>query len=115
VDSSIPVDVKFLGATVAEVALGDRHSCARKEGGTLWCWGYNDYGQLGDGTTVHKSSPGGVPALGTAVVEVALGGHQSCARKEDGSLWCWGRNDFGQLGDGTTALRSSPVVVAPCP
>jgi alpha-tubulin suppressor-like RCC1 family protein len=108
---SSPVQIVALAATAVDVVLGDYHSCARKQDGTLWCWGHNDSGQLGDGTTVKKSSPAQVPALGATVVEVSLGGAHSCARKQDGTLWCWGRNDYGQLGDGTTVQKSSPVQV----
>jgi alpha-tubulin suppressor-like RCC1 family protein len=115
VNKSSPVAVTALGATVAEVALGFGHTCARKQNGTLFCWGLNASGQLGDGTTVTKSSPVPVTALGATVVAVALGGHHSCARKEDGTLSCWGDNYYGQLGDGTSADKSSPVGVPLCP
>src|SRR5262249_20259299 len=98
-------------STVVQVALGGAysfvvgHSCARKVDGTLWCWGRNDIGQLGDGTTANQTTPvqAGAATLGSNVAEVALGGNHSCARKTDGTLWCWGDNGTGQLGDGTTA------------
>src|SRR6185295_1544489 len=92
------------GPCVVEVAAGQFHTCARKGDGTLWCWGANDDGQVGDGTTdTPKPSPVQVAALGTSVVEVAAGSApQTCARKGDGTLWCWGRNEYGQVGDGTT-------------
>jgi alpha-tubulin suppressor-like RCC1 family protein len=108
---STPVEVTAFGTTVVDVALGDFHSCARKQDGTLWCWGYNVYGQLGNGATVNKSSPVELTALGTTVVDVALGRDHTCARKQDGTLRCWGNNYSGQLGDGTTADKSSPVEV----
>jgi alpha-tubulin suppressor-like RCC1 family protein len=111
VNKSSPAQVTALGTTVAEVALGERHTCARKTDGTLWCWGYNIFGQLGDGSTTNRSSPVQVTALGTTVAEVALRGLHSCARKTDDSLWCWGYNIYGQLGDGTTTDRSTPVAV----
>ena len=74
--------------------------------------GINSYGQLGDGTTVHKLSP---VRIGTDNdwAEVAAGGGYgygfTVARKRDGSLWAWGFNDYGQLGDGTTVQKLSPV------
>jgi alpha-tubulin suppressor-like RCC1 family protein len=108
----LPVEAALLGTTAVEVAAGVFHTCARKADGSLWCWGRNAYGQLGDGTLLDRASPVQVAALGTMVVGVALGGHHSCARKADGSLWCWGRNAYGQLGDGTLLDRASPVQVA---
>ena len=83
-----------------ELDLGDHHACARKGDGTLWCWGMNNYGQIGDGGTADKKAPAHVQALGTAVAELATGGYHTCARKGDGSVWCWGLNDFGQIGAG---------------
>src|SRR5262249_10343745 len=102
--SPVQAGAGTLGGAVAEVALGYSHTCARKIDGTLWCWGDNSSGQLGDGTTVNKSSPVqiGAGTLGSAVAEVALGSYHTCARKTDGTLWCWGYNTSGELGDGTT-------------
>ena len=89
------MQVGALGTLVAEVAAGRSHTCARKTDGTLWCWGENDNGQLGDGTSKSKSSPVQVGALGTLVAEVAAGGNHTCARKTDGTLWCWGTDGTG--------------------
>ena len=111
VDKSSPVQVTSLGSSVVEVALGIGHTCARKQDGTLWCWGGNGNGELGDGTTVSKSSPVQVTALGAAVAGVALGSTHTCARKQNGTLWCWGRNLFGQVGDGTNTDKHNPVQV----
>jgi hypothetical protein len=107
-----PVQVTALGTSAVEVAASFSHTCARKQDGTLWCWGDNYYGQLGDGTTVWpKTSPVQVAALGASAVEVAAGEAHTCARKGDGTLWCWGNNYYGQLGDGTTTDKLSPVQV----
>ena len=97
-----PVQVAALGTSVAEVAASGSHTCARKTDGTLWCWGDNSNGQLGDGTKTNSSSPMQVVAAGTNLAEVTAGGSYTCARKTDGTLWCWGDNNNGQLGDGTT-------------
>jgi alpha-tubulin suppressor-like RCC1 family protein len=101
-----------LGTAVAQFAVGGTHSCAIKTDGTLWCWGYNDSGQLGDGTTVNKTAPVQVTALGNTVAEVALGYSHTCARKTDGTIWCWGYNSLGELGDGTSTNRTTPVQAA---
>jgi len=104
----LPIQVTALGASVAEVSLGSNHTCARKTDGTLWCWGLNDSGQLGDGTIGSNPLPEQVASLGSSVVQVALGFRQTCARKSDGTLWCWGGNLEGMLGNGTTVSEPCP-------
>ncbi|WP_295578492.1 hypothetical protein [uncultured Lamprocystis sp.] len=84
------------------------HSLAIKPDDSLWAWGYNAYGQLGDGTTDDRSTP--VQVL-TGVAAVAAGWFHSLALKTDGSLWASGGNWNGQLGDGTTTERHTPVRV----
>lgn len=111
-DQATPVQVTSLAASVAEIAAGSWYTCARKGDGTLWCWGENFYGQLGEGTTANKTKPVQVTSLGTSVSAVAAGANHACARKGDGTLWCWGRNEFGELGDGTTTQKTLPVQVA---
>jgi alpha-tubulin suppressor-like RCC1 family protein len=106
-----PTQIASLGTSVAQIAASAYHTCARKTDGSLWCWGLNLYGQLGDGTTANKPSPTQVTSLGTNVAEVAVGTSHTCARQTDGSLWCWGLNSDGQLGDGTTDGKSSPVLI----
>jgi len=86
------------------------HSTRLKQDGTVWVWGYNDYGQLGDGTTTQRSSPVQVPGL-SGVTALTAGGYYTLALRQDGTVRAWGRNDNGQLGDGTTTQRSSPVQV----
>jgi alpha-tubulin suppressor-like RCC1 family protein len=80
-----------------------------KTDGTLWIWGRNHNGQLGDNTTVNKSSPVQTIASTTTWEKVALGYSISSGIKTDGTLWTWGKNQLGQLGDNTTINRSSPV------
>ncbi|MBI4705937.1 MAG: RCC1 repeat-containing protein, partial [Deltaproteobacteria bacterium] len=110
-DKSSPVQVLALGTSAVAVAAGCDYTCAVKADGTLWCWGYNYYGQLGDGTTQDKSLPVEVKALGKTVAAVAVGERHTCAVKTGGTLWCWGYNGTGQLGDGTTQDKTSPVQV----
>ena len=89
------------------IAAGWALTVALKSDGTLWAWGYNDIGQLGDGTTNTRSSP---EQIGTdnKWVSVAAGYDHTAALKSDGTLWAWGWNYYGQLGDGTTNSQSSP-------
>ena len=88
------------------MAFGPSHTLAIKTDGSLWAWGSNEYGQLGDGTGIDWDEP--IKVM-DGVADVNLGTDFSLALKTDGSLWAWGRNDRGQLGDGTTTDRHSPV------
>ncbi len=99
--------------TVSSVYRGSEWTCALMSDGTVRCWGRNDYGQLGDGTTTSRATPAAVPGLSN-VTEVAVGrgfttvtGH-TCARLADSTVRCWGYNSHGQIGDGTTTNRPTP-------
>jgi alpha-tubulin suppressor-like RCC1 family protein len=92
------------------VVSGDEHTLAVKTDGTLWTWGRNTYGQLGQGTTIHHSSP--VQIGSDTDWSKSAGGHNhTLAVKTDGTLWSWGHNHVGQLGLDDTDDRSSPVQV----
>jgi alpha-tubulin suppressor-like RCC1 family protein len=106
---SRPVQVSNL-TDVVSVAAGHAHSLALKSDGTLWVWGGNEHGELGDGTTVQRNTPVRVSSL-AGVVAVAAGSWYSLAVKSDGTVWSWGNNTYGQLGDGTTTDRLTPVQV----
>ncbi|WP_292593947.1 hypothetical protein [Mesotoga sp. UBA5847] len=119
--SSVPTKVKgphgegFL-SDIIDIDCGLNHNIALTRDGTLWSWGYNYYGQLGDGTIENRSTPVEVRGpdeigLMSDVTDIDAGGYSSIALKEDGSIWSWGNNDFGQLGDGTKTIRYSPVQV----
>lgn len=113
IESAVPKQVGSLGSSVAAVVASGAHTCALKNDGTVWCWGANDQGQLGDGTADSHNVPVQVSALGTSVVQVATGTFYShtCARKNDGTVWCWGHGTYGQLGDGTSTSQPLPVKV----
>jgi alpha-tubulin suppressor-like RCC1 family protein len=96
---------------VRRLALGGFFSCALRTDGTVLCWGDNQMGQLGDGTTQARTSPVAVVGL-DRVEEIAAGHHHACARLLTGEIFCWGGNGSGQLGDGTATDRSAPVRVA---
>jgi alpha-tubulin suppressor-like RCC1 family protein len=110
-NSASPVQVTTLGTTVAQVSAGGSHSCARKTDGTLWCWGSNNSGELGDGTITSRATPVQVTTLGALVADVSARGDHTCAVRTDGTGVCWGRNDAGQVGDGTLVDRHTPVQV----
>jgi alpha-tubulin suppressor-like RCC1 family protein len=108
---STPVPVAGLSTGVVFVAAGDTHTCALTVAGGIKCWGDNSYGALGDGTTTSRSAPVDVAGLTSGVARVAAGASFTCAVTTSGGLKCWGRNQAGNLGDGTTANRAAPVNV----
>ena len=93
------------------LSAGDSHVCAILDDGTVHCWGRNDSGQLGDGTTVNRSSPVPVSNLSTAV-SIAAGQNHTCALLSSGVVRCWGDNSSGQLGNGTLTSSTTPVAVS---
>lgn len=107
-----PTDVSGLTSGIVVVSAGARHSCAITEAGGVKCWGANDFGQLGDGTTIARRSPVDVSGLSGSIVAVVAGYAHSCALTTTGAVKCWGLNNYGQLGDGTTSVRRTPVGVS---
>jgi alpha-tubulin suppressor-like RCC1 family protein len=104
--ASIPGPVQLNGAALAgaiAVTAGDFHTCALRTDGTVWCWGsdqVSNYGSL----PVQVTLP-------TSAVAISAGDTHTCAALADGHAWCWGQNSFGELGDGTTTSRTTPVAV----
>lgn len=103
----VPAQVELPGEALA-LSSGDRHVCALLRAGSVWCWGVNDHGQLGSAQDeLFAMRPVRVNDLPKAT-DVTCGDGFSCARTEAGEAYCWGRNDEGQLGDGTTTSRWRP-------
>jgi alpha-tubulin suppressor-like RCC1 family protein len=100
-------------AAAVAVACAESHSCAVISDGTVRCWGNNQYGTLGDGSTTSSTVPKNVSGLKGKISPKALGlgAHHSCAVDSSGGLKCWGENAFGQLGNGTTTNSLKPVPV----
>ncbi len=97
---------------ITAIATGISFSLALKSDGTVWTWGTNTAGQLGDGTTTQRNTPVQVSGLTniTAIAASSFSSH-ALALKNDGTLWAWGNNSTGQLGDNTTTNRTTPVQV----
>lgn len=110
-DSPTPVDVAGLGNGVAGLAAGGGHTCALMERGAVRCWGWNGSGQLGDGTNIDRETPVAVDAAGVLFYSIAAGYEHTCALTTSAGIQCWGKNNSGQLGDGTHANRSQPADV----
>ena len=107
---SSPVNVLGLSSGVASVATGFVHTCALTSAGGVKCWGNNDYGQLGDGSTTDRTTAADVVGLANGVAAISLGYSHSCALTVAGGVKCWGYNG-GTLGDGTSDNHSTPVDV----
>lgn len=118
-DRYIPAQIPGLTGVQTIVGGGYQYSLALKTDGTVWAWGENRNGELGDGTNTDRYSPVQVvdptdptgQLTGVSAIAAAYAGHSLAVKKADGSVWSWGWNSRGQLGDGTNTDRSSPVQV----
>ncbi len=99
-----------LSLDAVAIASSGTHWLALREAGTVVGWGYNDRGQLGNGTRAESKQPVAVSKL-DGVVAIAVGARHSLALRGDGTVVAWGDNEYGQLGDGTRKMRNKPVVV----
>ena len=103
------------GLTIKSAAVGGVHSCAIASDENLYCWGDNSSGQLGTGNATSSSVPilvGGSGTLsGRKIKMVSIGANQSCAIASDDKVYCWGKNNYGQLGNGSKSPTLSPIKV----
>jgi alpha-tubulin suppressor-like RCC1 family protein/serine/threonine protein kinase len=109
-----PVEVRGL-PDVTEIAAGDEHTCALARNGSVWCWGHNDHGQLGNGTNLATDRATTRPVRVTtmpALSTISAGGRSNCGIADDGTVWCWGDNSKGQLGPANNGADPA-VNVAP--
>ena len=96
---------------IVAVAAGEAHTCALTTTGSAYCWGGNDYGQLGTGAEGDRAIPTRVAADGIAFRALSTGAYHTCGLATNGDAYCWGSNRYSQLGDGTTTDRWQPVRV----
>lgn len=112
VDATTPTPVVGLdGAMTFDVGAGAFHGCARLAG-EVRCWGHNPEGEVGNGNTVTPVTAPVAVALSSAARDLAVGFQHSCAILTDDTVQCWGRNDFGEVGNGTTTVQPAPVAVS---
>jgi len=110
-DRRSPVRVRDL-TSVTQVASGNNHSCALRSSGRVFCWGQNGQRQLGDGTTTNRLTPVRVNGSGvTGATQISAGAAHSCLLRQNGRVTCWGNDQFGQLGRGTTSIQGNPAPV----
>jgi alpha-tubulin suppressor-like RCC1 family protein len=111
IDRSVPVAVGGGRRSFAKLSAGGEHTCGLDLGGTAYCWGSNSHKQLGDDTTAYyRWDPWPVSGKHTYTSLVA-GAEHTCGLLSNGTVFCWGWNESGQLGDGTTTIRTAPVEV----
>ncbi|MFO0795280.1 MAG: hypothetical protein U0586_14615 [Candidatus Brocadiaceae bacterium] len=118
VNKSLPVRVGIAidFRDVIAIAAGTRHNLALKSDGSVWAWGSDFYGQIGDGDETGNDPPELLPVQistfsSDCAVAIAAGPYESFAIKADGTVWGWGRNDFGQVGNNTKTHQFVPVVI----
>ncbi|MCO5324026.1 MAG: hypothetical protein M9946_05510 [Nocardioidaceae bacterium] len=95
------------------IATSSTHTCGLRSGGQAWCWGSNSNGELGDGTNIDRQVPVQVGSASDWSTVSSGYGHSCGVRTGSTTAWCWGRNNHGQLGDGTNVDRLIPVLSAP--
>lgn len=113
---SVPVPTAVTGISNAiQISSGSgpgyqEHRCALLDDGTIQCWGWNNFGQLGNGTNTNSAIPVTVSGINTAT-QISAGNQQTCAIKSDHTAWCWGKNLYGQLGNSSNIPSNVPIQV----
>ena len=111
-DSTVPVEVAG-GLSFVQISAGDEHTCGVTFSGRVYCWGYNQQGQVGNGSLIDTKFPAAVNGvLATLTASKVAAGYRHTCALAGGSAYCWGNNDAGQLGNGEVFVtRTSPVAV----
>lgn len=107
---ALPPNTIVNAISIARLGVGAHHACAIRANGTLWCWGDNAFGALGDNSSEPlRATPVNESTANTTWTRVDAGGSHTCAMRADGSTWCWGLNSHGQVGDGSNTNRAVAV------
>lgn len=110
-DAHTPVDVVGLGGIAISIAAGGNHTCALLSGGGTKCWGYNEFGQIGNASNSNVLTPVDVVGQSTGVSAIASGNNHTCVLNTIGGVKCWGANQGGQLGNSSNTNTNTPVNV----
>jgi len=108
-DQASSITLAFECLMPVAISAGETHTCVLLSDNTVWCWGNNDWGQLGTGTTTSSPIP---VKVALSAKSIDLGGTTTCAVATTGEPWCWGRNEWGQLGNGSTVAANLPTLVS---
>ena len=108
-DQASGITLAFECLMPVAISAGETHTCVLLSDNSVWCWGGNEWGQLGTGTTTSSPIPLRLDAI--AAKSIDAGGMNTCAVATTGEPWCWGRNEWGQLGIGSTVAASTPTPV----
>ena len=115
-NTTVPVSINSLGngRTAVAISLGEFHTCALLDNGQVSCWGSNSHGQLGNGGGNNQTSPVVTNTFGTGRTAIAIssGGWHTCAILDNGAVSCWGRGDFGQIGNGFSNNVNIPTLTS---
>jgi alpha-tubulin suppressor-like RCC1 family protein len=98
--------------SIVKIGQGSFFTCGLTSGGLAYCWGHNTFGQLGNGTNINHLIPTAVSQTGVSFASITAGGFHACGLTNLGEAYCWGRNDFGQSGDGTSIDQNIPTAVS---
>ena len=109
-DQASGITLAFECLMPVAISAGETHTCVLLSDNTVWCWGGNDWGQLGLGTTTSSPIPVQVASLSAKSIDA--GGNNTCAVAMTGVPLCWGRNEWGQLGNGSTIAASQLTLVS---
>ncbi|MFM8388128.1 MAG: hypothetical protein ACKOA5_02655, partial [Actinomycetota bacterium] len=110
-ESRVSTTLTIEGESLVNIESGERHTCGVTASGGIACWGWNAYGQLGDNSYTNREYPVAVTGISSGAVKVATGLWHSCAVMSDGTVKCWGRTEWGQLGNNTRTISPTPVAV----
>jgi alpha-tubulin suppressor-like RCC1 family protein len=113
--SNVPVAVNTLGVlngkNISALSLGWHHACALATDQKVYCWGYGTNGQLGNNTTADSTSPVAVSLASLNVSKLEAGSNHTCIIDTSSKVYCWGADDYGQLGDNSTTYKPTPVSI----
>lgn len=111
-NSAVPVKAFSFSTMVTSIQAGWFHTCLLTIDGLVSCWGKNQEGQLGNAALISRADPVTPVGMGKDIKVLSVGGQEACVIKQDNSVFCWGKNNYGQIGDVTTKDRLIPEEIS---